>query len=200
MPLRHLVGHLSASPVVYLQPSWCSDVYCAVRCPASAPVEPVECREPRRRRTRCYPAQQNDDSLLEPFRIVPRGDHQLDSALRADALLLEDGPDGCVEVLVATGERLEGDASGERGVGGRDDQGADLLDYGLARLQCGCPRPGQDLQALGHAVPGLQRHVPCLAPGGPVYHRGVVLAPAALDRAVGGASARRPARARARGA
>jgi hypothetical protein len=49
-------------------------------------------------------------------------------------------------------------------LGGRDDQGADLLDCGLMR------------------------------------HRGVVLAPAAPDRAVGGASPRRPARARARGA
>jgi hypothetical protein len=123
MPLRYLAGRLSASPVVYLQPSDSDDVYRAVRCPASAPVEPVECREPRRRRTRCHPAQQNDDSLLEPLRIVPpHSDHQLDSALRADTLLLEDGPDGCielvhliVEVLVATGERLEGDATGERG-------------------------------------------------------------------------------------
>ena len=55
--------------------------------------------------------------------LSPHSDHQLDSALRPDALLLEDGPDGCtelvhliVEVLVATGERLEGDATGERGV------------------------------------------------------------------------------------
>ena len=45
------------------------------------------------------------------------------AALRADTLLLEDGPDGhielahlIVEVLVATGERLEGDATGERRV------------------------------------------------------------------------------------
>jgi hypothetical protein len=123
VPLRHLAGHLSASPVVRPQPSWRSDVYRAVRCPASAPVEPVECREPRRHRTRCYPAQQNDDSLLEPLRIVPHSDHQLDDNLRPDALLLEDGPNGCtelahliVEVLVATGERLEGDATGERRV------------------------------------------------------------------------------------
>ena len=65
----------------------------------------------------------SNDSLLEPLRIVPHADHQLDSAPRADALFLEDGPDGCielahliVEVLVASGERLEGDATGERRV------------------------------------------------------------------------------------
>ena len=46
----------------------------------------------------------SNDSLLEPFRIVPHSDHQLGAALRADALLFEDGPDGHVEVLVATGE------------------------------------------------------------------------------------------------
>ena len=72
-------------------------------------------------------------------------------------------------------------------LGGRDDQGADLLDCGLVRLQCGCPRPGQDPQALDHVVPTLQRRAPHLAPGVLVRHRGVVLAPAAPDEAVGGA-------------
>jgi hypothetical protein len=69
----------------------------------------------------------SNDSLLEPLRIVPHSDHQLGAALRADTLLLEqerrhlleDGPDGyielahlIVEVLIATGERLEGDVRG----------------------------------------------------------------------------------------
>jgi hypothetical protein len=94
----------------------CIALFAALPAPL---FEPVECRELLRRRTRCYPAQQNDDSLLEPLRIVPHSDHQLDDNLRPDALLLEDGPDGCielahliVEVLVATGERLEGDVRG----------------------------------------------------------------------------------------
>ena len=116
--LRHLAGHLSASPVVRPQPSWRSDVYRAVRCPASAPVEPVARCEPRRHRTRCHPAQASRTTTrcLSLSGLSLHGDHQLDSALRADALLLEDGSDGrtelahLVEVLVAIGERLEGDA------------------------------------------------------------------------------------------
>jgi hypothetical protein len=72
-------------------------------------------------------------------------------------------------------------------LGGRDDQGADLLDCGLVRLQRGRSRPGQDPQALDHAVPTLYCYVPCPAASALVRHRGVVLAPAAPDEAVGGA-------------